>query len=97
MLATWRIASLLTSERGPGWMFQHLRELAGITHDDDGEKAIVPESFLAETLACVWCSSIWVGVFWVAFDWIWPLGSIRFALVFALSAGAILVNLITSR
>lgn len=91
-LATWRISSLIVHEKGPGGLFLHLRELAGITHDEDGKAAIIPETFLGELFTCVWCSSIWIGIVWVVFEALFPQPAFYCGLVFALSAGAIVMD-----
>lgn len=59
--ATWRIASLLTYERGPARMFERLRSLTGIRHNDKGRPEVVPDGFWPELLSCVWCLSPYIG------------------------------------
>lgn len=85
-LATWRLSSLLVDEAGPGDIFLHLRELAGITHDDEKIPVIIPDTFPAGVLSCLWCASMWVGLFWVIFDMLLPLVAVKCALALALSA-----------
>lgn len=92
VLATWRLSSLFVNEPGPGRIFQYLREFAGIEHDEEGNKTIIPETFWAELLSCVWCSSIWLGIFWALLDLWLPGLAFRLGLIFALSAGAILLE-----
>ena len=92
ILATWRIASLLVNEAGPADIFLHIREWAGIEHDDSGEMTIIPDGFFSGILSCVWCSSMWVAAGWILFDQIVPLISIRMAAIFAVSAGTIWVE-----
>lgn len=91
ILATWRLSAMLSYETGPFNIFILLREMAGIVHDDDGKKIVVPESFFAELLDCVWCLSVWIGgamaiglFFYPVLFWL--------LLPFALSAGAILIE-----
>lgn len=91
-LATWRIASLVVNEGGPGSVFVRLREWAGITHDDMGNKLVIPDGFLAGVFSCIWCSSIWIGGGWVLIGWLWPEGGFRLAMVFAFSAGAVFLE-----
>jgi hypothetical protein len=86
-LATWRISSLLVDEPGPFRMFIKLRNMVGITHDMDDNVAMVPDTFFAGILSCVWCCSIWVGIFWTVMYFV-PY-SLFLALPFALSAVAI--------
>jgi hypothetical protein len=87
-LATWRISSLLVDEPGPFRMFIKLRIMVGITHDMDDNVAMVPDTFLAGILSCIWCCSIWVGLFWTLMQFV-PY-SLYLALPFALSAAAII-------
>lgn len=92
VLATWRISSLLVNEGGPGSIFRRLREWAGITHDEQGNKVIIPDTFLGGVFSCVWCSSVWVGAGWVGLDLLWPEGAGLIAAALALSAGAVMVE-----
>jgi hypothetical protein len=57
-MAAWRVSSLFVREEGPGNFFQRIREKCGIIHHENGA-IIVPEKFMAEMLACVWCFSVW--------------------------------------
>lgn len=91
--ATWRIASLLVNEAGFGGLFQHLREFAGIEHDEQGNKTIIPDGFLPGLLSCVWCASVWIGAGWTALDWILPGVAPKLAMPFAFSAVAVLIEL----
>lgn len=91
-LATWRLASLLTSEDGPGYFFQKIRELAGITHDEDGNILEIPDTFLAGILSCVWCCSIWVAAGWVFIWLVSPKKARKLSALFAVSAGAIMID-----
>lgn len=91
-LATWRMASLLAKESGPFDVFLKIREVSGITHDDNKDVVMIPETFLAQAISCVWCNSIYIGVFWtVMFVFLEDL-SLLLALPFALSSGAILAD-----
>ena len=91
-LATWRIASLLVQEDGPGNVFRRLREAAGIEHDDNGDVYLVPDTFFAGVLSCIWCCSIWVAAGWTG-AWLFiPEISVWLALPFGLSAGAIILD-----
>lgn len=95
-LATWRLASLLVNEAGPGFMFLKLRERAGITHIG-GEKLIIPDGFLPGLLSCIWCSSLWVGVGWALLYWLFPDAAPLIAAPFAFSTVAVLVQNCTER
>lgn len=92
ILATWRVASLFVKEKGPGDIFLHIREMAGIQHDEDKEIFMVPDGFLPGLLSCIWCASLWVAGFWILLDWALPFAAIRLASIFAVSAGAIWVE-----
>lgn len=95
ILATWRLSAVLSYETGPFNIFILLREMAGIVHDDDGKKTIVPESFFAELLDCVWCTSMWIGGAVAISLFFYPV-LVWLLLPFALSAGAIIVEKVTN-
>ena len=72
-LAAWRIAAMLSYERGPFDVFLRFREALGIKHDDAGEpketrKALGiqhgeptewPSNVVTEALSCVWCLGVY--------------------------------------
>ena len=91
-MATWRLASLLVRERGPWDVFVWIRTLAGIGHDENKIPYMIPDSMLAGILSCVFCSSMWVALGWLIFFLITPLLAERVAVIFAISAGAILID-----
>lgn len=91
ILATWRLSAMLSYETGPFNIFIWFRELFGIVHDDDGKKTIVPESFFAELLDCVWCVSVWIGGAVAIILFFYPV-LFWLLLPFALSAGAISIE-----
>lgn len=95
-LATWRISSLLVNENGPFHVFRKIREMAGIKYQDDF-KYLVPSTFFAELLDCVWCSSVWVSFFVAALYFVSPERAPIIFLPFALSAIAILVELVVRK
>lgn len=90
-LATWRVSSLFVSEAGPFRLFVRVREWAGITHDDNDEVVMIPDTLRAGLLSCVWCFSVWVGTFWALFFLLSPV-AVYAALPFAFSAAAVLVQ-----
>lgn len=94
-LATWRVSVLFSKEEGPFDVFKRLREKTGIQHDDNGEVLMIPHKFFAELLSCVWCTSIWVGAFWGLFWLALPNVCIAFAILFAFSSAAILIDRLT--
>lgn len=85
-LATWRVSLLLVREAGPFFIFQRLRELAGITHDLDGSIVKIPDRFFSGLISCVWCTSIWVAGGWVLLWFFLPKASVLAADIFALSS-----------
>ncbi len=88
-LATWRLASLFSTEDGPLDVFARLRHLMGVRHDDHGVP--VGTNAFSKGLVCLWCCSIWIGVFWAGLYYLWG-DSVWIALPFALSAGAIAIE-----
>lgn len=82
VLVTWRITHLLSTESGPWDVLGKLRRLAGAGQ-------------IAELLSCFYCQSLWIAApfAWLVADgWrhrllLWP----------ALSAGAILLERVTTR
>jgi hypothetical protein len=79
-LATWRIANMLVTEDGPGSIFVWLRKCAECSQ------------FTKDLLGCVWCTSVWVGAIWVSLDVLIPSIAFKLAMVFAFSAGALVVH-----
>lgn len=92
VLAVWRIANLFVNERGPFDVFVRLRSLSGITMDDTGASVEIPDTFFAQVLSCVWCSSIWISFFWTIIWLVDPGFSLKFAMPFAFSGGAVLLE-----
>lgn len=94
-LATWRISSLLTYERGPFHIFEWARTLVGIRHNDKGRPEVIPDTFLGELLSCIWCLSPYVALVLVILYY--SLGSVTAwaCLPLALSTGAIVINRFT--
>lgn len=103
-LATWRISSLFVSEDGPFFIFENLRTRSGIEYHLVSNRTsvtdqikIVPDKFFSQLLSCIWCISPYVGASWLIFFLISPLAAFFFAIPFALSACAILFNLIIEK
>lgn len=71
--------------------------LAGIQHDGQGIPYAIPDGFFAELLSCVWCSSIWVAFGMTIFWLLSPEWSLKFATIFALSAGAIVISVLVRK
>lgn len=57
--AAWRVASLISYEKGPFNIFVKFRSVLGFTHDDGGSPAAWPSGFLPELVSCMWCLSLW--------------------------------------
>lgn len=91
-LAIWRITSLITYERGPGHVFERIRTLANIRHNEKGHPEVWPDTFPGELLSCVWCLSPYVAL--ALFVLYYSFGSVVVwaCLPLALSAGAIVIN-----
>lgn len=91
-LAVWRIASLLTYERGPFRVFERVRALSGIRHNDKGRPEVVPDGFWPELLSCVWCLSPYLGVGASVLYYLYGSAIVWVCLPLALSAGAIIIH-----
>lgn len=91
-LAVWRVASLFVNEAGPFSIFLKIREYFGIKHYDNGLVAVIPDTFFAQLLSCVWCASLWVGIFFTLFYLYDPNLSLKIAMVFSFSTIAILIE-----
>jgi hypothetical protein len=99
-LAAWRIAAMISYERGPLAIFQRLRGLFGIDHFDNGmpdcdgyfEDSPPHVREGAGLLCCVWCSSMWTSLLCVMLLAAWPAGGRLILAPFALSALAIVME-----
>ena len=91
-LATWRISSLFVEERGAFDIFLRIRKLAGIKHDSHYEPTEWPDKFFPNLLSCVRCTSIWISIGFFIFWLFAPDIAIYFAIPFALSTLAILID-----
>ena len=80
ILATWRIVSLISVEKGPFDIFRKLR------------RRIETGSFIDRLIECTWCVSLWVAFGWLIFGIRYPNIAIWVALPFAFSTGAILID-----
>jgi len=68
-LSGFRLASLISTERGPFDAFVRLRTLFGFVHDADGHPISHPDTTFARGLACMWCSSVWMtGLSWLVWQ-----------------------------
>lgn len=93
-LATWRLVLLVQQERGPFAGFTRLRERLGVAHDEDGAPISWPDTELGRLIRCCWCGSVWVGIGLAGVYMAWPMAATVLALPFALSAGALIVEVI---
>ena len=94
-LAVWRVSSLFVDERGPFDLFVKIRELAGITHDENKEVAVIPERFWPQLLSCVWCFSMWAAIVCSMLYCLFPAVIPWLCLPFALSTVAVTISCIT--
>jgi hypothetical protein len=83
---------MLSYEKGPWYLFQNVRGLFGIEHDDAGEPSQWPDTMLANLLVCVWCLSVWVGAFVTGLYLINPALIRTIMIPFALSTGAVVIE-----
>lgn len=96
-LAVWRISSLFVREAGPFQVFAKIRTLVGIEHDDNGTPWLIPDTFLAQLLGCVWCFSLWIGGGMTILILALPTFALPFATIFAFSGGAVLLDTFIQR
>lgn len=92
-LALWRITHLLARERGPLDVFERIRRAVGFEHDDEHNITAWPDTWAANLLSCVWCLSVVLAIVQVAAFVLAPDATLWVCLPFALSAGAILINI----
>ncbi len=59
-LAAWRVAALLSYEKGPLDVFLKLRIMLGFTHGSNAIPSVWPDRFLPNLVSCVWCLSVWM-------------------------------------
>lgn len=88
--ATWRIASLLSTETGPLDLFERLRRRVGVRTDEHGQE--YGANVAAEAMLCVWCNSVWVGAGLTLAYRLAPAVTLTLCLALALSAAAILLD-----
>ena len=85
-LLTWRLSSLLVSERGIADVFGKLRDAVGVGYDE--KSTPIASNELAELFLCVWCMSLWIGwgvaLLFGQTNW--------FLMGFVYSAGALIVE-----
>lgn len=84
-LAVWRISHALMYEMGPFALLLRVRRLTGIRHDIDGTPVGYPDG---NVFGCLWCLSFWVALVAMFLP-------VLFFVPFALSAIAILIELLT--
>lgn len=69
-LAAWRVAALVSYERGPWDVFKHFREALGVQHDEKGEPIAWPDSVLAKGIICPWCLGPYAAAgFWALWEY----------------------------
>lgn len=89
-LAAWRLAALLSYERGPFDIFINFRSLLGIEHDSTSyEPSSWPQNPIAQAITCVWC----LGLYTAALSWaIWEFVEPKIVMVVAASAVLVMVE-----
>ena len=90
------MSSLIVHEEGPFNIFMKIREFFGIQHDN-GIAYMIPDSFIAGLISCVWCFSIWLSVLWAVLWFISPEITLYVSIPLAFSAFAIIVETLTRR
>ena len=53
--AAWRVAALISYEKGPFDVFLKLRIMLGFIHGNDDLPNAWPDRFLPNLVSCVWC------------------------------------------
>ena len=94
-LTTWRITSLLVSEKGPADVFVKFREWAGVkwhTNAKGQRTTRYGTNWVASGLTCAWCTSVWVGFGLLPAYLIFPNLTLWFGLSCAWSAIAVLIK-----
>ena len=86
VLATWRISSLVVTERGPHNIFGLWRDFIGIGLYTEAERE------LGKLFSCTMCLSVWVGAFVTLFYFLIGDIMVWMALPLALSTGAIVID-----
>jgi hypothetical protein len=89
-MAVWRIASMITSERGPFDIFTRIRKLAGVVHNEFGLVDAIPDGNFAYLLTCVWCFSVILAIPYVILLYFFRDAMMWISYPFAISALAIL-------
>lgn len=85
--AAWRMAALISYERGPFDIFLRLRERLNVTHDDSGVPISWPDGFITSLVSCVWCLSLWTALgLWGIYQW-------NHVVVIILAASAIAISI----
>ena len=83
-LSGWRIAALISYERGPFDIFLRMRQKLGFIHNN-GDPVSWPDKFISNIVACPWCLGLY------ATAAMWGLWQISQAAVIVIAASAILI------
>lgn len=89
-LATWRLASLLSREDGPFYLFARARHWAGVRYNEQSQ--MISTNHLAEGVLCLWCNSVWFAILWTGLYFALNELAVWLALPFALSTAAIMLE-----
>lgn len=79
-LASWRMASLLVDEEGPGLIFEKIRDVVGANRPGE------IEGFIPSVFSCIYCMSVWTTL--LAFL-LWLIAPIVVMIVAAMSVALI--------
>lgn len=91
VLASWRIANLLTAEEGPFEIFPKLRSRLGVKYDKFS--IAYGKSEIGKVFACIWCLSVWVGGAITILYSLYPKSTIKLiGYPFGLSAGIVVLH-----
>jgi hypothetical protein len=81
--ASWRLASLIAVEEGPGGIFERARRFIGVPKEGE------IRGLLPVLITCIWCVSLWTA----ALLWgVWEYWRPEPVIVLAAAAGAIVVE-----
>lgn len=86
-LAVYRLSLMITKEKGPGWMFVHLRRLV--------KRNAPKESHMDEGIDCLWCMSMQISMAMTTLAWFFfPTNPICAVSLYSLAASgvAIIIN-----
>jgi hypothetical protein len=93
-LAAWRITNLLVYEDGPWDIFGKIRDLIGVKYTSTSDP--YGTNVIATAFTCLWCLSPWIGLLMMLSYLLTPTATFYFAVPFALSTMAIVIDKVTT-